>query len=156
MAEMFQRFVASLTGSGQQRWEQAKQMAAAIANEGEPAPNVDPADRVAFEQLQRVAELHVAQLTGLTPAGTIMPSSTTSVRSSESNPIAASAVSGRNGSNARTAVLRHIAASNIVQGEYGRLRSLRHESDLARCSVYTSRRESTTNCLPPSLNTHTA
>lgn len=71
MAEMFQRFVASLTGSGQQRWEQAKQMAAAIANEGEPAPNVDPADRVAFEQLQRVAELHVAQLTGLTPAGTL-------------------------------------------------------------------------------------
>ncbi len=71
MAEMFQRFMASLSGSGQQRWEQAKQMAAAIANEGEPAANVDPADRVAFEQLQRVAEMHVAELTGLTPAGSL-------------------------------------------------------------------------------------
>jgi putative hydrolase len=46
-------------------------MAGAIANEGVTAPNVDPADRVAFEQLQRVAEMHVGQLTGLTPTGTL-------------------------------------------------------------------------------------
>ncbi len=71
MAEMFERFIASLAGGSGQRWDQAKQMAAAIATEGTPGSNVDPAARVAFEQLQRVAELHVAELTGLSPAGTL-------------------------------------------------------------------------------------
>jgi len=45
-------------------WDSAYQLAAAIANEGRVEPNVDPADRLAVEQLARVAELQVAEATG--------------------------------------------------------------------------------------------
>lgn len=47
-------------------WDSAKQMAAALASGNESEKNVDPADRIAYEQLCRVAEMHVTQLTGLT------------------------------------------------------------------------------------------
>lgn len=46
-------------------WAQARQVAGAIANGAETEANVDPADRIAYEQLARVAELHVNQVTGL-------------------------------------------------------------------------------------------
>lgn len=49
-------------------WAQARQIAGSVATGGESEPNVDPAARIAFEQLARVAELHVAQTTGLTIA----------------------------------------------------------------------------------------
>jgi putative hydrolase len=45
-------------------WDTALQLAGAIATEGQPEPNVDPADRVAIEQLARVAELQVGEVTG--------------------------------------------------------------------------------------------
>ena len=45
-------------------WDSAYQLAGAIANEGRVEPNVDPADRLAVEQLARVAELQVAEATG--------------------------------------------------------------------------------------------
>jgi putative hydrolase len=45
-------------------WDTALQLAGAIATEGQPEPNVDPADRLAIEQLARVAELHVGEVTG--------------------------------------------------------------------------------------------
>ena len=45
-------------------WESAYQLAGAIANEGRPESNLDPSDRVAIEQLARVAELQVAEATG--------------------------------------------------------------------------------------------
>lgn len=45
-------------------WESAYQLAGAIANEGRSEANVDPAERVAIEQLARVAELQVAEITG--------------------------------------------------------------------------------------------
>jgi putative hydrolase len=64
MAGMINQFLATFTGSGGAGWDQAKQMAAAIANEGRVESNVDPVDRIAFEQLGRVAELHVSELIG--------------------------------------------------------------------------------------------
>ena len=46
-------------------WEAARQIAVAVATEGQSEPNVDPADRIALEELARVAELQVANATGL-------------------------------------------------------------------------------------------
>src|SRR5699024_10436000 len=45
-------------------WDAAYQLAGAIANEGRAEANVDPSDRVAVEQLARVAELQIAEVTG--------------------------------------------------------------------------------------------
>jgi len=52
-------------------WDTALQLAGAIATEGQPEPNVDPEDRLAIEQLARVAELHVGQVTGRTVDQTV-------------------------------------------------------------------------------------
>ena len=46
-------------------WETARQFAVAVATEGQSEPNVNPADRIALEELGRVAELQVANTTGL-------------------------------------------------------------------------------------------
>ncbi len=54
-----------LGGPGGDPWAQARQIAGAIATGSETEPNVDPADRIAYEQLARVAELHVNNVTGL-------------------------------------------------------------------------------------------
>ncbi len=51
---------------GAPNWEQARQTAGALANEGHSEANVDPLVRLQYEQLARVAELQVAQATGLT------------------------------------------------------------------------------------------
>ena len=53
---------------GQQRggsWDGARQLAVSVATEGTSEPNVDPVERMKIEQLARVAELQVAQTTGL-------------------------------------------------------------------------------------------
>jgi len=49
----------------------ARALAQGVATGGQPEGNVDPVDRIQFEQLAHVAELHVAELTGLaiTPTG---------------------------------------------------------------------------------------
>lgn len=59
-------------------WETARQFAVAVATEGQSEPNVNPSDRIALEELGRVAELQVANATGLTTtrdgqAATIVP-----------------------------------------------------------------------------------
>lgn len=59
-------------------WEAARSLALAVATEGKSEPNVDPVERISLEQLARVADLHVANVTGLsTSVGgrqiTIMP-----------------------------------------------------------------------------------
>ncbi len=56
---------------GGARVDLARTLAQGVASGGEPEPNVDPADRIRFEELAHVAELHVAELTGLpiTPTG---------------------------------------------------------------------------------------
>lgn len=46
-------------------WDAARSLALAVATEGESEPNVDPVERMTLEQLGRVAELHVADVTGL-------------------------------------------------------------------------------------------
>jgi putative hydrolase len=61
--------IAKLLGQqGGMSWDNAKQLAVTIANEGTSEPNVDPVDRIALEQLARVADLHVADVTGLPTA----------------------------------------------------------------------------------------
>jgi putative hydrolase len=58
--------LAKLLGQGGgMSWDGARQLGVTIATEGTSEPNVDPVDRIAIEQLARVADLHVADLTGL-------------------------------------------------------------------------------------------
>lgn len=59
-----------LTSQGPINWEFARQLALMTAAEGETEPNPDPLARVRLEELLRVAELHVAEATGLTAAAT--------------------------------------------------------------------------------------
>jgi len=59
-----------LQQQGPVSWDAARQLAASIATEGTSEPNVDPSDRIRIEQLARVAELHVAQASGLTTSPT--------------------------------------------------------------------------------------
>jgi putative hydrolase len=65
----FQAFFADLArlfgGPQGDPWQAASQLAVQLANEGRPEPNVDPLARVELESLVRVAELQVAQRTGL-------------------------------------------------------------------------------------------
>jgi putative hydrolase len=57
----------SLMGGGPDRVELARQLAQGVATGAQPEPNVDPVERIRLEELLRVAELHVAELTGLSP-----------------------------------------------------------------------------------------
>lgn len=57
--------MANMFGGGGDPWAQAKQIAGSVATGGESEANVDPSDRIAFEQLARVAELHVSTATGM-------------------------------------------------------------------------------------------
>jgi len=61
LARMFQQ-----QQHGPVSWDAARQLAASIATDGQSEPNVDPMARIQLEQLARVAELQVAQATGLT------------------------------------------------------------------------------------------
>ncbi len=54
-----------LGGQGPLNWDIARQVAQAVATGGTPEGNVDPAARIAFEQLAGIAEMHVATTTGL-------------------------------------------------------------------------------------------
>jgi putative hydrolase len=55
------------TGSGVP-WQFSYQLAADIAAGGGPDPNPDPMERIGFEQLSHIAELHVAEIAGMLPA----------------------------------------------------------------------------------------
>jgi putative hydrolase len=46
-------------------WDAARSLALAVATEGQSEPNVEPVERIKLEQLARVAELHVANVSGL-------------------------------------------------------------------------------------------
>ena len=52
------------SGQGGGSWDTAAQLAGSIANEGRTESNVDPLVRAEVEQLARVAELQVAEVTG--------------------------------------------------------------------------------------------
>jgi putative hydrolase len=59
-----------LQQQGPVNWDAARQLAASIATEGVSEPNIDPIDRIKLEQLSRVAELQVANASGLTTSPT--------------------------------------------------------------------------------------
>ena len=46
-------------------WDNARQVAISVATDGQSEANVDPVERIGIEQLARVADLHVADVTGL-------------------------------------------------------------------------------------------
>ncbi len=58
------------SGTGLQ-WQLAYQLAAQITAGGGPDPNPDPIERIRFEELSAIAELHVSEVTGMpvAPAG---------------------------------------------------------------------------------------
>lgn len=66
---MFEALFAQLgrmfSGEGPVQWELARQFAQWAATNGETEPNVEPLERMRLEELVRVAELHVAEATGL-------------------------------------------------------------------------------------------
>ncbi len=49
-------------------WQQASDIASQIASDGGTEPNLDPSQRIAVEDLARVADLHVRQLPGISLA----------------------------------------------------------------------------------------
>lgn len=66
-------FMKLLGNQGGFRWDNAVGAAMQIATEGQSEPNPDPMDRIALEQLARVAELHVGRVTGLATSVTGRP-----------------------------------------------------------------------------------
>lgn len=62
-----------LGGSAESLWEGARQAAHQLATGGEPEHNVDPVERHRLSEISRVAELHVAHVTGLDVAAQIEP-----------------------------------------------------------------------------------
>ncbi|HYD09466.1 MAG TPA: zinc-dependent metalloprotease [Acidimicrobiales bacterium] len=64
-------------------WETARQLAMQLATGGEPEPNPDPMDRLALEELARVAELRVGAVTGLDVSTTGRPLTVVPVTRSE-------------------------------------------------------------------------
>lgn len=59
------RMMGSGFGAASAKVDMARAMAQGVAGEGQVEANVDPMDRMAIEELLRVAELHVGELTGL-------------------------------------------------------------------------------------------
>ena len=59
-----------LQQQGSVSWDAARQLAMSIAVGGESEPNVEPLERMRIEQLARVAELQIAQATGLPTSAT--------------------------------------------------------------------------------------
>ncbi|MGH9067970.1 MAG: zinc-dependent metalloprotease [Acidimicrobiales bacterium] len=57
-----------ISNAGPVQWDMARQLAHAVATDGQPEPNVDPLERIKLESLARVAELHVAEATGMSAA----------------------------------------------------------------------------------------
>jgi putative hydrolase len=69
LGDLLQLMGGATPGGG--RVELARTLAQGAATNGQPEGNVDPSERIKFEELARVAEMHVTELTGLsvTPTG---------------------------------------------------------------------------------------
>jgi putative hydrolase len=65
---MFGDLARALQGQGPLNWDAARQFAQLGATGGSPEPNVDPAVRLAFADLTRIAWFHVAEVMGLDTA----------------------------------------------------------------------------------------
>ena len=57
-------------GDGPLNWQVARQAALVVSTGGQSEPNVDPLDRLRLEELLRIADLHVADATGLATSQT--------------------------------------------------------------------------------------
>jgi putative hydrolase len=62
------KVIGSGPGAGDNWFEAARTLAFGVATDGGQDDNPDPLVRIAFEELARVAELHVAAATGITPS----------------------------------------------------------------------------------------
>lgn len=62
---MFRDLARLFSNQGPVNWEVARQIAVWIATEGVTESNIDPLERIRLEELARVADLHVADATGL-------------------------------------------------------------------------------------------
>ncbi len=67
---LFGDLLKMLGTQGPVQWDGARQLALSIATGGESEPNVDPTERIRYEQLARIADLQVAQATGLSTSTT--------------------------------------------------------------------------------------
>jgi len=63
---LFGELAKLLSNQGPVNLEVARQMSHWLATEGQAEPNPDPVERMRYEELVRVADLHVAEVTGLT------------------------------------------------------------------------------------------
>jgi putative hydrolase len=70
---LFRDLARMLQGQGGFRWDQARAFATQLATGGDSEPNPDPVERIQLEQLARIAELHVAKVTGLSTSVTGRP-----------------------------------------------------------------------------------
>lgn len=61
---MFADIGKALQGQGPLNWDAARQFAMLGATQGQPESNVDPADRIAYTELARIAAMHVNDVTG--------------------------------------------------------------------------------------------
>ncbi|CAN5523521.1 MAG: zinc-dependent metalloprotease [Acidimicrobiia bacterium] len=61
---MFSEIAKAMAGQGPLNWDAARQFALMAAAGGESEPNVDPAVRLAYGDLSRIAAMHVADVTG--------------------------------------------------------------------------------------------
>lgn len=61
---MFGDIAKALQGQGPLNWDAARQFALLGASQGQSEPNVDPAVRIAYTDLARIAGLHVNDVTG--------------------------------------------------------------------------------------------
>lgn len=61
---MFGDLARALAGQGPLNWDAARQFAGLAATGGKAEPNVDPTVRIEFDDLARIAEMHVRDLTG--------------------------------------------------------------------------------------------
>ena len=70
------KVIGSAPGGGDTWFDAARTLAHGVATDGQTDDNADPLVRIAFEELARVAELHVADATGisLTSGGRPSPS----------------------------------------------------------------------------------
>lgn len=71
MGAFLQDLSRMLSGTAGGSWEAAAQLAGSIATQGRSEPNIDPTDRIAVEQLARVAELQVHGVVDLGPEDAI-------------------------------------------------------------------------------------
>lgn len=62
---MFRDLARLFTGQGPVNWDVSRQIGWWLATDGQTEPNVEPLERIRYEELLRVAEMHVADATGL-------------------------------------------------------------------------------------------